>query len=253
MPPLPDFDTALGGDSGGDGGVAGGIDGDLAAIAGCDGIGVDRGLADRGGSGHWAQALRHADCRRSARCRRRRRPRHRSPRRRRPQLAAPSTLTVPPVWPAPLPDAFRVPELATVPLSASRMISPFSWRTELASTMPVLLTTASCTPWAARAVIRTRAAGGGDLAAVQNLAAGRIGADGIVEKMVAGEIDREGVGAAQHDMTGTGPDDPRVDHAGRRQNHRAALAGGDGAIVGDAAIAAGAGEIVACRRGNSDR
>ena len=48
-------------------------------------------------------------------------------------MSLPSTLTVPPVSPAPLPEASRVPELVTPPSSASRMISPFSSRTEVAS------------------------------------------------------------------------------------------------------------------------
>ncbi len=69
---------------------------------------------------------------------------------------SPSTLTVPPVSPAPLPEASSVPETVTAPVSPpSSTISPPTDFAEVASTIPELLITLSMMFFAARAVSST--------------------------------------------------------------------------------------------------
>ena len=51
--------------------------------------------------------------------------------------------------------------------------------------------------------------------------------------MVAVEIQREGIGAAQHGVTGIGLDQSVIDDRGRRQHHRAAAGRCDLALVDD--------------------
>jgi hypothetical protein len=83
--------------------------------------------------------------------------------------ARPSTLTVPPVAPAAVPETSSVPLLATMPwLPPSRMMVPLRSTSEVARMMPVLLTTVSRSVSALRARSRTLAAFGPDLALVQH-------------------------------------------------------------------------------------
>jgi hypothetical protein len=148
------FCAAPGGDRAGDLRIAVRPDRHLAAIAGVDGVGVDDGLADYGGLGILLRprAMEIAADQRPAAariaghiyfravCDRDGLAQHLH------RAASPARR---------LPDASSVPLLMTSPSPASRMISPFSWRTEMASTMPLLLTTQSAILAAARAVIST--------------------------------------------------------------------------------------------------
>ena len=90
-----------------------------------------------------------------------------------------------------------------------------------------------------------RSAVGGDGAGIGRQGAGGGLGDLIAPQPVAGRVQGEAGGGAHHHPPQMGGDGAVIADLRRRQHHRAAVGGGEGAVIGDGALAGNAGETQA--------